>query len=171
MSSSAADTRTVRAVSQFPAVNTSRAGRADSPSAAPVIVTVTAPPTGSVSRTTAYGALSRSDTVSDASDSVIAGVSSSVTEASKSPETLAYSLFVAVRARCRIATVSSKPLSSCWAVSVTVRGVLQFAAVNVRVFCTPLATPSVSSTVTDEVSALVIVTVAARVGSEVRRTV
>ena len=107
LSSFAADTRTVRAVFQLPAVNTSRAGDARRPSAAPVMSTVTLPPTGSVSSTTVYGALSRSSTVSEESDSVTPGVSSSVTVAEKLPVTFVYSLFGVVAAACATATVSS----------------------------------------------------------------
>ena len=48
----AAVIRTVRAVSQLPAVKNSRVGLAERPSAAPVMSTVTPPPTGSVASRT-----------------------------------------------------------------------------------------------------------------------
>ena len=101
----------------------------------------------------------------------MAGVSSSVAVAVNVPLTLVYSLFGVVLARCVMVAVSSKPLSSCCAVRVTVWGVSQFVAVNVRVFWTPFRlSPSVSSTVTDGVL-LVMVAVTVRVGCVYRRTV
>ena len=116
-------------------------------------------------------ALFSSGTVRVVADSVMAGVSSSVTDAVNVPLTLVYSLFGVVLARCVTVAVSSKPLSSCRAVRVTVRGVFQFVLVNVSVFWTPFRlSPSVSPTVTDGVL-LVIVAVTVRVGCVRRRTV
>ena len=167
----AAVTRTVRSVFQLPVVNVSDVRLVERPSAAPVIATVTAPPTGSVARRTVYVALFSSGTVRVVVESVMAGVSSSFTLAVKLPLTFLYSLFVAVVAAWAMVTDSSKPLSSSCAVRVTVWGVSQFVAVNVRVFCTPCVSPSVSPTVTEDVSPLVIVVVTVWVGSEDRRTV
>ena len=101
----------------------------------------------------------------------MAGVSSSATLAVKLPLTLRYSLFVVVAAACAMVAVSSKPLSSCCAVRVTVWGVSQFVAVNVSVFWTPFwLSPSVSPTVTDGVL-LAMVAVTVWVGCVCRRTV
>ena len=101
----------------------------------------------------------------------MAGVSSSFTVAVKLPLTFRYSLFVVVAAACAMVTDSSKPLSSCCAVRVTVWGVFQLLDVNVRVFWVPGFPVSVSSTVTANVLPLVIVAVTVWVGCEVRRTV
>ena len=101
----------------------------------------------------------------------MAGVSSSVTAAMKSPLTFRYSLFVVVAALWAMVTDSSKPLSSCCAVRVTVWGVFQLLDVNVRVFWAPGLPVSVSSTTTANVLLLVIVAVTVWVGWEVRRTV
>ena len=84
------------------------------------------------------------------------------------PFTFVYSLFGVVLARCVRVAVSSKPLSSCCAVRVTVCGVFQFDDVNVRAFWLPLA--GAVSTVTEGVL-LVMVAVTARVGCVYRRTV
>ena len=99
------------------------------------------------------------------------GVSSSVVFAVIVADRLVYSLADAVVEVWVIVAPSGTPSSSWAAVRVTVRGVLQFAAVNVRVFWTPFRlSPSVSPTVT-AVSLLAMVTVASWVGSEDRRTV
>ena len=82
---------------------------------------------------------------------------------------LVYSLCVAVAAVWVMVTFSPTPSVSWAAVRVTVRGVFQFALVNVRVFWTPDAVEV--STVTAVVSLLVTVIVAVWVGSEDRRTV
>ena len=101
----------------------------------------------------------------------MAGVSSSATLAVNVPLMLVYSLLGVVLARWVMVALSSKPLSSCCAVRVTVCGVAQLVAVNVRVFWTPFRlSPSVSSTVTDGVL-LVMVAVTGRVGCVYRRTV
>ena len=82
-----------------------------------------------------------------------------------------YSLAVGVVAVWVIVADSPTPSSSWAAVRVTVCGVFQLAAVNVRVFWTPFSlSPSVSPTVT-AASSLVMVTVVVWVGSEDRRTV
>ena len=116
-------------------------------------------------------ALFSSGTVRVVVERAMAGVSSSFTVAVKLPPTFRYSLFVVVAAAWAMVTDSSKPLSSCWALRVTVWGVFQFVAVNVRVFWTPCAMPSVSPTVTANVLPLVIVAVTVWVGCDVRRTV
>ena len=167
----AAVTVTVRAVSQLPAVKTKRVGLAERRFAAPVMSTVTLPPTGSVASRTVYVLLFSSGTVRVAAERTMAGVSSSVTLAVKLPDTLLNSLLGVVAAVCVMVTFSSKPLSSCWALRVTVWGVFQFALVNVRVFWVPCAMPSVSSTVTEDVFPLVMVAVTVWVGSAERRTV
>ena len=99
------------------------------------------------------------------------GASSSVVFAVRVADRFVYSLCVVVVAVWVMVALSPTPLSSSAAVRVTVRGVFQFAAVNVSVFWTPFRlSPSVSPTVT-EARLLVIVTVAVWVGSEDRRTV
>ena len=167
----AALTVTVRAVSQLPAVKTSRVGLAERRFSAPVMSTVTLPPTGSVASRTVYVLLFSSGTVREVADRVMAGVSSSVTLAVKLPDTLLNSLLGVVAAACVMVTVSSKPSSSCWALRVTVCGVFQFALVNVSVFWSPGVSVSVSPTVTEDVSPLVMVAVTVCVGSALRRTV
>ena len=167
----AAVTVTVRAVSQLPVVKTRRVGLAERRLAAPVMSTVTLPPTGSVASRTVYVLSFSSGTVRVLAESVMAGVSSSVTLAMKLPDTLLNSLLGVVAAVCVMVTFSSKPLSSCSALRVTVWGVSQFALVKVRVFWSPGFPVSVSSTVTDVVSLLVIVAVTVWVGSALRRTV
>ena len=99
------------------------------------------------------------------------GVSSSVVFAVRVADRFAYSLCVDVDDVWVMVADSPTPLSSSAAVSVTVRGVFQFAAVNVSVFWTPFRlSPSVSPTVT-EAMLLAIVTVVVWVGSEDRRAV
>ena len=92
----------------------------------------------------------------------MAGVSSSSTVAVKSADTFVYSLFGVVAALWVMATLSLAPPSSCCADRFTVWGVFQLLLVNVRVLW---------STVTADVSPLVMVAVTVWVGCEVRRTV
>ena len=167
----AAVTVTVRAVLQFVELNVSDARSVVMPSAAPVMDTVTSPPSGSVARRTVYVLLFSSGTVRVEAESVIAGVSSSSTVAVKSDDTFVYSLLVVVAALCVMATLSSAPPSSCWAFRVTVWGVFQFVLVNVRVFWSPGVSVSVSPTVTAVASLVAMVAVTVWVGSELRRTV
>ena len=137
----------------------------------PDIATVTGP-VGCVDSATVYVPLSfssRPASVEVATRTTRRG-SSSVTATVRLADMPVYSLSEAVLAACVTVTLSSTPSSSCAAVSVTVRAVLQFNAVNVSVFCVPGVPPSVSPTVTASMSPLAIVTVTSCVGGVLSRT-
>ena len=98
------------------------------------------------------------------------GVWASVTLAVSVAETPVYSLCDVVLAVWVMVAPAFAPSLSWAAVSVTVWRVPQFIEVNVSVFCTPFATPSVSPTVT-AASSLVMVTVTSALGTADSRTV